>query len=1394
MYWNSSAPRRSEEMAQGMYRTYFDFDENYFPQITDSSIQESESLWLKTYPHEKFLELLKKMERVMARQEKRSVWISGAYGTGKSQCAYTLKKILDVSESELRAYWEDYKALAHERDLLGKLLGHKQAGNGIVTVYRYAGTPHSTRDLLFAVQESVQAELHARGLYEGEHTLKESVIAWLEKDDANKGFVNSKLQQPQWTASFGGMMVEDIVVRLREGDEVRDLMERITRFSNAEGFTMMQLDVDRLIVWLTDVIEQNNIKLVFIWDEFSDYFRVNRESLADFQKLAELVNAKPFFFVPVTHETDHLFTQADETWKKTRDRFIDVGITLPDNIAFDLIGAAFKPKAAAAQDWAEVEGDLNGRLHESRRRVMDVAGITSEDVIRNIMPLHPMTALVLKHIASSFQSNQRSMFDFIKSVGDEQVKAFQYFIDHTGPYDEHPLLTVDQLWDFFYVRGKADLATHIRMILDTYEQQKDLREEQQTVLKAILILLAVDKQLGGSIELLHATDQNLSYVFEGDDDLGSRAAAIAQSLKTQGILIQTPRQKGGPTYDLALLSGDQGKIEQYKESLRKTKTDKLVETGNLGKILTLHPEGLKPRFLSSLGSIQTVTADNFTRIINGMEKSEEAWRFQAVLAFAKDDMEAAAFRSKIKDAARDPKYGHIIFIDALSTPLGADDFEKYVEYSAMAEYYQGNNRTAADQQARHANAVLEQSWKNRIYSGRFIVYTAQQPDGISLTQTSEVSGVLKAIVLRQFPNAFDVEKTTTEGYYKTNALKPSALAGINGVVSGTIKDADNRVLSEVWTLPDYWQREETKSLPISVIKRDLEARIAAQFSQAGQIGVAELCDVLLSEYGMPPCNLTAFLLGFLLRPYAGDPYRYGDAAGSSGAMTAEKLKEMLGDCIGDLAKGKTPQDTFIVQMTAEERAFYEITQKAWGLSEASCTSVARVSIGIQNRMKEWQLPLWCLAYVAEENLFAVVELYSLLQQKEGREAHGIMMALGSSQQEHPSLADELKALLCVERLEEGMNLFLKSFADGELLHLADELGRRGQLLQDIRHKFSQKYACLWSKETGEELLRELCMEYRAAHATNRVLSAQLQEWSAARAAWKERLNFLHISAELLAEQSEAFAKMRHILQLLAKGGDVLPEHVRDFVSLMEQYGAEMEQVLGEEDVFFAKAYAPYLDGLSEAERKTIRSKVEQGLFLKTKTHCNEAVRSCAEEYRRSQLKEQLRDLWKEKTGSLSPRKWSEQYQTPVLACVGADEYDAAQRVFSYIDHRDGKDEELKAAIAFLEKAAFITVLSDGAQRDAAFRKNVIGKYAGLLTDLPVVREKLTALGISPYDWRGHLRVEEKLKQLAKASYDAGGSSKVLLKIDSMDDATLKAYLKRLVADNMTVGMEILENS
>jgi hypothetical protein len=70
-------------MAKNKYREYFDIDEEYFPQINDSSIAASSpDFWTRTYPHHTFIEMLNSMERVLARQDLRSLWIEGAYGTG----------------------------------------------------------------------------------------------------------------------------------------------------------------------------------------------------------------------------------------------------------------------------------------------------------------------------------------------------------------------------------------------------------------------------------------------------------------------------------------------------------------------------------------------------------------------------------------------------------------------------------------------------------------------------------------------------------------------------------------------------------------------------------------------------------------------------------------------------------------------------------------------------------------------------------------------------------------------------------------------------------------------------------------------------------------------------------------------------------------------------------------------------------------------------------------------------------------------------------------------------------------------------------------------------------------------------------------------------------------
>lgn len=90
------------------YRYYFDIDPEYFPQVNEAIINKNPDIWKKYYPHETFVKLIKDTVSVLSRQQKLSIWVEGAYGTGKSHAVLTLKKLLDASENDTRAYFANY--------------------------------------------------------------------------------------------------------------------------------------------------------------------------------------------------------------------------------------------------------------------------------------------------------------------------------------------------------------------------------------------------------------------------------------------------------------------------------------------------------------------------------------------------------------------------------------------------------------------------------------------------------------------------------------------------------------------------------------------------------------------------------------------------------------------------------------------------------------------------------------------------------------------------------------------------------------------------------------------------------------------------------------------------------------------------------------------------------------------------------------------------------------------------------------------------------------------------------------------------------------------------------------------------------------------------------------
>jgi hypothetical protein len=1370
------------------YHDYFDIDPKYFPCVDDSALRAGVD-WTAFFPHETFVELLKETERVLSRQNKVSIWIEGAYGTGKSYAAWALKKILEASNDELNAYFARYpKNLSN--DLLNKLLGHK-AGGKIVVAHRYASSSiRGDRDLILAVQESVRNALEAAKVADkGSTTLKESVVKWIEKP-ANKGYFNTLLKSDDYRHIFHGKDADAVLTQLKNNGDVHDLMESIFKLSSNEGITALNMDMNQLVAWLEDVISRNNLEaLVLVWDEFSEYFKNNAHSLTEFQKLVSVCQNKPFYMVIVTHESGSLFSDQNPDWRKLRDRFSRTEISLPENIAFDLIANALVKKEAAKLDWEKKTDDLNSRLVESRKVVATAAGV-NETVLRAMLPLHPMAALLLKHIAKSFKSNQRSMFDFIKkSTENIDVKAFQWFISQYGPLDDQPLLTVDHLWNFFYERGRDDLAQDIRSVLDAYQRNESrLSAEEKRVLKTVLIMQAVGQKHGSAVEIFKTTDLNLALAFEGTDLESGIAVNIAKKLVRDEILFNKPLGGGKTMLAAVTAAGDTEQLEKDRDFVRNNiKTATLIQNGAMVDVLALTP-AQKLRW-----ELTAVSVDDFTRQINLLKDKGPAWKMRAVIGFAKDDAERDALRKLIKDASTKNDYKTLLFIDALAVPLGYDRFEEYVDYMANSKYYRGkDNHLAEDMDAKGRGVLTE--WRNIIYNGQFVLYGALTPPGTLAANGPIALRELTNAALKKFPLGFDgfsgrevlfqpSQKKFAECGIKQMPLQ-FGMAG-NG-------EAQSIIGAVAWqSEKSYWT--EQPSLPISKIKSKVDERIQEQFKKDGRISVGTVFDFLMEEpFGFIPANVYVFLMGFLLKEYADTKYRWSDAHASD-PMSAEKLA----DAIAEYAKHKDApirnyRDKFIVLMTEEERAFCRLTTKVFGIPENQCVSVEVSARLVSSKMKSFGYPLWVLDQMDSSNVYSVVESYMRLVNPQGQSQTDVALEIGKAALLDEALADKLTVLVTKDNCREGMKMFLSTFAHGKAMRLAKAIGADAELLEEVASKFdSSESLWLWDKATGEERIRDLILDYEIVERSNQI-NPQAKSVKECYSEWQSRLNFVRMSWDALKTEFPACAKLLDILRYVAQNGHLMAEKRQSFLEELCANELEVRSLFNESMRHFKSVYSSYLDGLGDSELDAVSAGLKNGLFICEKSEAYRCVNELVEEVKRNQAKTHLRKLWSEKTASRTPREWSQIHKTPILCMMPDSESTEARRTFDTLNRSNPEDAEIHAAEAWLNKAKWLVNLGDKTKCDDAFKIKVMGRYATMLPSVDEVRDLLSEKIVAePYDWFPSPEVKARLEAEAGKRYNACGSDKVIEKIDSMDSVELKSWLKKLIKDNMTVGIEII---
>ncbi len=969
------------------YKDYFDIDPDYFPAVNPDVIKSNPELWKKFYPHETFIKLIKDIVSVLNRQQKQNIWVEGAYGTGKSHAVLTLKHLLDSTEQETKEYFETFNL---DQDLLKKFLYVKSEGK-IITVHRYASSSiKGDNDLFIAIQESIEQALRDAGIDNAAHgAMKDAVVKYLS-DEYNKQYFNGLVTGP-YASLFGGSDADKIIKDLQEytEDALRELMRKIFKVANERQIRAFTLDDKGLCEWIRETIRQNKLNaIVFIWDEFTEYFQNNMTALTGFQTMLELSETEHFCFIPVTHKSEALFSAQDTMKNKILGRFVRPRcvIELPENMAFQLMGAAMQKNSDPViyQEWTEeILPDLCDRTVNSRVIVGKQTKLNDEQM-RGILPIHPYAASLLKHISTSFDSNQRSMFDFIKNDRGDDTHAFQWFIKNCGPLDDNPLLTIDMLWNFFYDMGKESLALSIRQILDNYPRlsRANLLEDEKRVLKAVLLFQAISFEVRDSVDLFLANEKNLNSAFEGSD-LEGKASHIAEKLVRDKILYKKIVGKND-VYSVLIGEMSEDQIEKHKKKYLTKTTSSLITDGALDEAIEL-PAALKLRYKLVYAGI-TDFEQTTKKCMNEAERDGK--HLYGVVTFAKDSSERLALSQKITTKLNENPDTPVIFIDCSKTLLGEEQFAEWVEFKAKADYHSGKDKDQSTQNSNYANDVLK-NWRKNIKDGEFVYYSKVRLNGETLATEDALMDELCAYNRKIFTNGLECYNVIAN-MWTLNAARQGAECGLKEEIAGTFRSSNPNTKLEValngaWKVQDYWT--SSPSLNISAIKARLEELMRTKLRRDGRISIRTIFETLSeAPYGFMPCNLSAFILGFLLKEYCGGKYTWSDDT-TSDELTVDKMKEMIHEI---LQQEKTPnpryRDKYIVTMPQEVKAFIDITSKAFGISKSQCTSVEAARERVRAKMRELSFPIWTLDYIIEgesidtdvEVVKRLVELYGFL--------------------------------------------------------------------------------------------------------------------------------------------------------------------------------------------------------------------------------------------------------------------------------------------------------------------------------------------------------------------------------------------------------------------------------
>lgn len=1291
------------------YSKYIELRPGYESVVDLRSEERNPNLWQEYIVHEDMQLAVEKIcssFKMENPDQRRSFWIHGTYGTGKSYAAIVLKHLFTDSPQNIESFFDRKKLLTKYKN---KFMSIRNKGDYLVVGKSGVTGINSGISLMMEMEMEIRKALKEK--YQDQaYYGKTSLVSEAQRIVADNRY--------NWEAIFSDSHFftesyyddfEEFQHDVLNGDlKACSIVADVCR----ENGWAMFASVDNFEAWIADIVAGNNLKdtgIIFVWDEFTDFVRINGDDNV-LQRLSEYCKKSPFYLFLIVHvDTSWVSSLGEDTYNRIMHRYHELAFHISENAALEMIGESIECKKGMEGTWEAICKDHVKSIIDQFDE-MSIYNL-KQSQLEQLCPLHPMTLTMLTRVADNFAASSRTLFSFMKDAEKaESSVGFIHYIENNGP-DDWSWLTVDYLWDYFFLEGSdiRNFSVEARRAYQLYEQKKDLvtgdgSDYVLRVFKAALLMIAVmstDKVSYSNrrtTQKADATRNTIRKCFAGQ--LSERVVDdCLQSLYDSDILfpVQTSDKKD---YRIELPYGQNvEKFDIRLEQVKKQNTRHMLfkKGGVFSKSIedtlwSKNTDELFNRMASAACSEDTSSLSlRYEEVKSELEKAP--YKLGLICVILSDTSHFAAAEQKVKTYLNDEDTGRMGFC-IIKKALTDDNLDDWYRAKTHYELANEDGKEGSTSKYEEEMSTLMVTWSVEALDSTMSFYFADKVYQSVYGKNDLKKRIKKDMLFKLFeaaPEYIDELPTVYKKSQESVALNGVSLNG-NKPNAQMTHIADSLKRAQVWDCKTIDELEMVSGSPAANAVAALAKHIHSQMTQGAKIQLDELwAELQKPPFGYYNNMLCAYMLGFVFRFWKDSEFNWIDNESNPSVLTEKYLAKMVWTICSDKAINHTLSSGSEIW-----QSFKDYLKSVFDLKDNEVPNEQKARHSLCAKVTAYGVPLWALKYMPADLVGgeaakvvcdeALDGFFLFTQNRSGDDQEEVMTsvvkAFTGKGRQRKNLQDALRK---EDVRYDAFKRFIEQQSDG-LKAIMTELKLNDNDLFDGIKKLMQANIETWTEDQVKEKLGELEAEYKLVRSLNNATGQSEKTLKKHLVTLNNCFSSMKVPGVVIESMAYEWVDALTAMHSISENGwqNAEPEAKEKVISIVENYGKEAWQNISSSKIILGDFIKSLGTECTGDDLTNVYGQISEWDYKTSVPVFKEHIRRPLESIKNEKTKANLLKTWYDKSGFQTVEEWCKNYNVPIQWVARTESLAHIECVYKINNHKQVVPQDAYNALRYFE--------------------------------------------------------------------------------------------------------------